>query len=505
MLPSPWPRGLNIRVGYKEELLVGLLIFLVSFTLLNVLGWALRETESRNVLYALQVIGGHITAFAGISTFGTLQQAAMFRSHLGASVLVLALAALVLIGARCVSGTCRAALLRRLSDAEVAGGQWASESEERLQWAEQTAEAEDDATSLTMSFLMQQVVLFWLTGHLPGPDAGDDGHHSQKEIWHLFLCACGFLGFLVLTTNVRMGFKKLDSKNEVDWRERLGNLVQTFFAMSMSWCLLRIGEWQMRLFIQTHAMALVANALVMTAFSLVMIRILDCFADRLLPESEAELAAEAELAMESQALQSAAVSGELSQVAMQLLVRSSSGFALQDPVTHGNVIEPGAGGDVIQNLSNILAIAQRIVQGAQDQTQQERALRTVIDGFGLLVGLCWDKAFDASDETLVAGTEVSQDHPVLSKVLLAVFLVCIVLPGWMWFVVPKARMDWRDHAILMSTGANLQNRPRRRAQAGADGEALSPISSRSRGHGRFFTTGSAPAVGGGVGATGASE
>lgn len=63
-----------------------------------------------------------------------------------------------------------------------------------------------------------------------------------------------------------------------------------------------------------------------------------------------------------------------------------------------------------------------------------RALRAVIQAFGLLVGMGWEACFDACMEDL---------HPKSKKYVAAFALAVFVLPGWRLYILPKAMEVWR--------------------------------------------------------------
>eukprot|EP00929_Paragymnodinium_shiwhaense_P087133 TRINITY_DN47419_c0_g1_i1.p1 TRINITY_DN47419_c0_g1~~TRINITY_DN47419_c0_g1_i1.p1 ORF type:complete len:578 (-),score=147.00 TRINITY_DN47419_c0_g1_i1:53-1786(-) len=75
----------------------------------------------------------------------------------------------------------------------------------------------------------------------------------------------------------------------------------------------------------------------------------------------------------------------------------------------------------------------------------EKAVRTIIDGLGVLVGLCWEKCFSTSLLTIVEGNARLRSHFVISVGALSMLLVAFVLPAWAWYIVPKALKQGADH------------------------------------------------------------
>lgn len=90
----------------------------------------------------------------------------------------------------------------------------------------------------------------------------------------------------------------------------------------------------------------------------------------------------------------------------------------------------------------------------------ERVFRTVIDAFGLLVGLCWEKATDAAMETVVLGTCEFAEHPVLTKVLIAVVMLVCVFTAWIKYIVPKAQKTHEEHKIDLKLEKVLRSNPK---------------------------------------------
>ena len=89
------------------------------------------------------------------------------------------------------------------------------------------------------------------------------------------------------------------------------------------------------------------------------------------------------------------------------------------------------------------------------------ALRNVMGGLGLLVGICWDKAFEGSYETVLDPKSMSRlafqhdkinnfitGHPTLAQRMVAC-LGLLVSAGvgyaWYWHIVPSAMKEEEDH------------------------------------------------------------
>merc|ERR1712139_373133 len=119
----------------------------------------------------------------------------------------------------------------------------------------------------------------------------------------------------------------------------------------------------------------------------------------------------------------AATSGEINQED-----KSITGFHMRKRLRQSvSILHP----TLYQELYNVLNIL-------PDKTHTERALRTVIGAVGFLVGICWERSFEASDETIVESTKMIGYHPVVAKVAIAAVLVIVVFPAWLNYLVPYA-------------------------------------------------------------------
>ncbi|CAJ1373227.1 unnamed protein product [Effrenium voratum] len=72
-------------------------------------------------------------------------------------------------------------------------------------------------------------------------------------------------------------------------------------------------------------------------------------------------------------------------------------------------------------------------------------LRTIISGFGMLVGICWDKAFETAHETVAETVPLFHSHPVIGTGLVAAVLIVFVVPAWYWYIVPNAMKAEEAH------------------------------------------------------------
>mmetsp|Transcript_32224 Transcript_32224/g.90681 ORF Transcript_32224/g.90681 Transcript_32224/m.90681 type:complete len:689 (-) Transcript_32224:62-2128(-) len=465
IIPAPFPRGLSLVVGYKIKLIVGAGQLLFFYLLLNIIAFKLRNSRGKGYIYALKVIGGHITAFAGITFFGCMQETQIFRHHIGMSVLVICIATACMGALRHVSHKVRVWMHRRdmrrkradtANDEEqsakvpltgaapiVTGAQRElccepspsntdgpkeAEDEERLledpsfQWADEVSEAEDEGMGLILSFLLRQIALFTIVHRLL-PMPGDPLLlPSLQDKLILLSWSVGFLFLMAMSTAVSMHAKRTGLSAHLSRIEHLQSTVQATFAMAFTLCLCRLGEWMMRGMIKDVALCLVATAMATTVAVLVAIVLLDKLADMMIPESES-WDAEEHKNKDNKGHVSEEMSGE----------------------THGVV-----------NLVDTKSAALRFFDDlASSSHLKEFMLRRIIEGLGLAVGISWEKAFHSSEESVIEGFTVTRAHKVVSKLLFAILLVGVIFPAWLWYLVPKARMHWRDFQIAMETQKGL--------------------------------------------------
>jgi len=85
-----------------------------------------------------------------------------------------------------------------------------------------------------------------------------------------------------------------------------------------------------------------------------------------------------------------------------------------------------------------------------DNFHNERTIRSLMGSLGFLVGIVWEKAIGAAEEVIIS-SDISKEHPVAAKMLMAVVITAIVLPGWMMYIAPKATMTEKQHRQMIDT------------------------------------------------------
>mmetsp|Transcript_101829 Transcript_101829/g.318232 ORF Transcript_101829/g.318232 Transcript_101829/m.318232 type:complete len:316 (+) Transcript_101829:3-950(+) len=261
----------------------------------------------------------------------------------------------------------------------------AQDTTEPSSWVTDVQEAEDEATVMICSFLVQQGICVSFIQRIPKADTyvGVDTDVAKTLINGLGYVALAILCLLIISTFVRG--KMTTGAGLV--RRVLANS-QNGLAMTLSWLLYSISDWMVQeaLYFNVH-LAHVVNAFAATLTSIVVILILDFIADRLQEQIESD-------------------SGD-------------SEESTTDVVTQNSAIS--------KNL--------------------ERTVRTIINSFGLFVGVSWERAFHVADETIAHGVGHMRHHPVVAKVSIAATTVCFVLPAWRMFIVPKALLSEEDHLM----------------------------------------------------------
>lgn len=377
IIPAPFPRGLGIgNMCAFTEFMVGMCIFVGAFVFLNYTGHYFRDPQDISRFYAPRIIGAHITAFAGITCFGTAQMAAgtsesIFKHH---HYLVVMVAFVCLIVLREISGCVREYASGGVMEIEAA----TNAPKEDDEWRAQVIEAEDDATSLILSFLISQVAIWRVTGELIPLHGGTEKMRSKAEIVGMFVCSIIAICCLGLAVFVRKhtSWMQKHMSNPTRGYNRCMENIQMISAMSMSWFLLIAGFWGVQRLLHgslldNAEMSKVANATILTMLAIVNVIFIDLLADK----------------------------------------------AEED---RGNNEKAGS---------------------------LERILRALIDAYGLLVGLVWEKATDAAMEVIVEGNTELSNHRVISKVVSAIIMMVFLWTAWVKYIVPKAQKSWKGHQV----------------------------------------------------------
>lgn len=509
ILAAPPPRGLGIQVTWTHKVVVGAALLLFWYGCLNLGAFKLRLIRGRGYVFALKVIGGHVTAFAGITFFGLLQEANVFSKSLGMSVLALIITLVIMSLLRRGSHNVRMFMHRRslpadlqshfadahptftlLQVSEGSHGQKdpikdetvaalpvgmaheqsynVEEDPSFIEWGDEVSEAEDDSMALILSFLIRQIALFAIIGKpVPWSTVTADSIPTSIQNTELLLVSAGALVSVALFTTLLMYQKKVHMKASNSLKQarmavnsildfvfqaHFTNTIQSTFAMTSSLCLCRLAEWMARGYVKDFAMCTVVAAVALTFCVLVAIVGLDKIADTLVsPEAEA-LDAEEEKPLRKSLHVSPTRSCASSRFGPPMMPR----MGVEDDMRCLQAVDTGSVHSATETdaILGILTAAREPEQHhliPVDPTSKhfsdqlkEFTLRRIIEGLGLAVGISWEKAFHVSEEILIEGIPMTARHKVISKIIFAFVLIAVIFPAWLWYLVPKARMHWKD-------------------------------------------------------------
>lgn len=101
-------------------------------------------------------------------------------------------------------------------------------------------------------------------------------------------------------------------------------------------------------------------------------------------------------------------------------------------------------------------ISKQLSQKSEEETKVqhanaplEKAVRKVIESFGILVGLCWEKACHAAMETMIESTPMLNEHRVISNAMAACILAGFIFPAWYYYVAPMAYKSVAEHEAVI--------------------------------------------------------
>mmetsp|Transcript_63617 Transcript_63617/g.183002 ORF Transcript_63617/g.183002 Transcript_63617/m.183002 type:complete len:584 (-) Transcript_63617:106-1857(-) len=397
-------KGVGIREA-SAKVGSGAFGYILFLSALNVFCFEFRG--SGIWLYAIKSLGAHLFAFAAIGVFAGIM---LHRTSMSEC-----------LGVLCSASVLQAIVLalsmwtRRRLQSMVAG-----DPEDFMLvtqgghpfWLEVVREAEDEATALMLSLLVNMTICFWLTGEMIPyePEAKKDQAFVAAGLQGMAYWLLAFAVSVCVTTIC----KSIVKLNGV--AERLLDILHNFLAMSMSWAMLRIGvDGTMRYF--KHAVVgFLAHALTMSVCCVVVLICIDAVADHLFAQ---------------------AVDEDLSD------------FDDEDEQDTGNVDDSVRREDASQ--VSRLAKFGRVVQSYK---AREQALRAIIGALGIVIGLSWEMAFDCASSNLAeSGSNMSQSvlsvnwlrRDLFKSALGAVVALLLVIPAWVRFIVPRARMHEREH------------------------------------------------------------
>mmetsp|Transcript_88813 Transcript_88813/g.237657 ORF Transcript_88813/g.237657 Transcript_88813/m.237657 type:complete len:729 (+) Transcript_88813:90-2276(+) len=208
------------------------------------------------------VLLSHMTGFAAINSWGSVQQTSWFRQTPAHSLAVLPMALAVNVALQRLTDTFRS----RLTEGD------GIEDELEKMWDEEVEEAENDISGLSLSFLASQSLRFWVGGTLANEEGWETSatqyEHTCRQIVLLMSCAAGFIVLtVVLLVKVKVSGKpqteeegeehsatdhhsQHSAEEEEDEEEEEGGLSERFaemlltaFSMSFAWSIFYSARW----------------------------------------------------------------------------------------------------------------------------------------------------------------------------------------------------------------------------------------------------------------------
>jgi hypothetical protein len=212
-------------------------------------------------------LGAHLSGFAAKGMFNSLMQSKPFNENVGMAIVSVLISAAVIVAVCLMSFAVRRLLVypkMRESQAEKC--------------KEEIIEVENDMISLSMGFIISQVLRFAIHGKLPTEELDEQDGHEQWEAAVLLVLAVVFGLIAFAFVKVQLIVKpKPDT-----YVKRLIDLAKTTNVFVMAWCLLFWGQWEV---MDTHftkhlVLARIVLAAGLSVGAFLLIFLLDFIADR---------------------------------------------------------------------------------------------------------------------------------------------------------------------------------------------------------------------------------
>lgn len=344
-----------------------------------------KELKSQKIelnTTAIATLLAHMTGFASIHVFATIQQGEFFRQSVLMSLAVPPMAATSHSVLQILSNKVR----NRLHSIQAGEHIDENEREEGKLWHEQTGEAENDIMALTVSFTFMQSVRFCIGGALPNSEGGESWAattgHSDQSVGFLVLAA---LASAVVTLALQMYIFEDEEKEHGDHAEHghheekeeeeeydFDSLLPHRLAMDI------------RKHPDKYIEKLVDYAMMVFAWGV-------AFGARWFLGSRFADSTE------------------------DLMLLSVSVAMLVSFLSFGFIW-------VLDKLAD--------AEFTDDRT--DSGIIKVISGLGVAVGFSWEQCYDQAAEALSEGVS----NPSATRLLIAVFCAFAVVPAWRWFVLP---------------------------------------------------------------------
>jgi hypothetical protein len=274
-----------VPTTYVSEHAWTLLLWLVLSISLQITLHSLRHVHQGKDMHPVGILFAHVVGFAAMYGFAGYMTEWPFVTHPGLAFVVVCIAIVTLLGLYLGMSWLRQKVQK---EEEAQAEQDGKELDD--DWMEEVEEAENDAISLCVGFLLMQVTRFVITGKLQPfepLEAPDD--ITQVQTNQLFGCSLLFVTVAALWTYALIGGNShpgLAPKMSPLIR-RLAYLFQNICMMTASYCFLYWGEWQVYMlgFAGVRIAGCMVVALILTFFSIVMIFILDFIQDNFMTQT----------------------------------------------------------------------------------------------------------------------------------------------------------------------------------------------------------------------------
>jgi len=226
------------------------------------------------------VLLAHITGFASINAFASVQQLDFFSQSPLHAFAVVPLAAVFQLTLQRITDTIRTKLA--LSDGDM--------DEFEQGWDEETEEAENDVMGLVISFTLVQSIRFAVNSTLPNVEGAEEPeelqNHTSQQIGLTFGFGLLFLAVLGVLVSKEKSESELEEEEKEEEeadevKERFYETASVIAIMSFAWCFffgarMIFGSFPM---LAENMQLNLAIALVLSAISFSCIRLLDKAAD----------------------------------------------------------------------------------------------------------------------------------------------------------------------------------------------------------------------------------
>jgi len=181
------------------------------------------------------VLLAHITGFASINAFASVQQLEFFSQSPLHAFAVVPLAAAFQLALQRITDNIRTKLA--LADGDM--------DEFEQGWDEETEEAENDVMGLVISFTMVQSNRFAVNSNLPNSEGAEEPeflrNHTNQQIWLIFGFGLLFLALLGVLVSQEKSESELEEEKEEEFKEdevkeRLLETASVVAIMCFAWC-----------------------------------------------------------------------------------------------------------------------------------------------------------------------------------------------------------------------------------------------------------------------------